>query len=309
MKGNKKEQRDFAKEIGLFEAKVVSINPTREELETLLGAEIEKDPEYVERKKLKDADGNETGREVDSVRLSIWLRDVKDESKLKNLTFYLEDRPRENKDKTKTQYINSVGTTTWISNEEGESSLPNWFTHFLDRNKQVIGNKSFRKAIVGEEEVANFIKNWTLFDTFDVETDISIDTKRLFRGNVKQLSELINSDMTQSIVAMATVRIKEKVVDEETGQKETEIYQGVHNKDFLPGYTMKFFRGATFDNNRIEQIRGKQKQANWEKFISSISDKEYGCKTPIFLGDLKPFNPEEHLVGSNAPLQTDDASY
>jgi hypothetical protein len=115
--------------------------------------------------------------------------------------------------------------------------------------------------------------------------------------------------MTQSVVAMATVRIKEKVVDEATGEKETEVYQGVYNRDFLPGYTMKFFRGTTFDVNRIEQIRGKQKQANWEKFISSISDKEYGCKTPIFLGDLKPFNAEEHLVGSNAPLQTDDASY
>lgn len=309
MKGNRKEQKEFSKEIGLFEGKVVSINPDREELEKLLNTELDKDPEYVEKKKLKDSNGNFTGEEVDSVRVSVWLEDVKNQ-RLRNISFYLEDRPRFNKDKTKVQYVNSVGTTSWALIEDGTDGLPSWFTHFLSKDKTVIGNKEFRKAIVGEEELMTFVKAWTMYDIFDVDTNILLDTKKLFRGNVKELSAEIGSDMVQTIVAMATVRITEKVTNEDTGEKETVVYQSVYNKDFLPGYAIKYFRGVDYNSARIEQIRGKSKLTGFEKFIANITDKEHGCKTPIFLGEAKEFVVGEHVAAGDAALvEEDDAAY
>jgi hypothetical protein len=308
MKGNKKEQKDFAKEIGLFEAKVVAINPDREELEKLLGTELEKDPEYVEKRKVKDSQNVETGEEVDSVRISVWTEDVKSK-RLRNISFYLEDRPRFNKDQTKVQYINSVGTTTWALIEDGTSTFPSWFTNFLSKDKSIIGNKEYRQAIVGEEELMTFVKNWAKFDLFDVDTNILLDTKKLFRGNVKELSEEINGDMVETIVAMATVRISEKVVNEDSGEKETVVYQSVYNKDFLPGFSMKYFRNIEFDAQRVNQLRSKSKLVGFEKFIVNISDKEYGCKTPIFIGEVKDFVQGEHITANDAVLEQDDAKY
>lgn len=308
MEGNKKEQKEFAKEIGLFEAKVVAINPDREELTKLLGTEPEKDPEYVSRKKLKNAEGTETGEEVDAVRISVWTEDIKTK-RLRNISFYIEDRPRTNKEGTKMQYVNCVGTTSWALIEDGDASLANWFTHFLSKDKTVIGDKAFRPALVGEEELMNFVKTWTMYDLFDVNTSILLDTRKLLRGNVTELESEIGGDMVQTIVAMATVRIVEKVINEETAEKEKTIYQSVYSKEFLPGYTMKYFRGVSFNNERIAQIRAKSKLANYERFIVNIADPEYGCKTPIFLGEIKPFEEEEHLATSGAVMAEDDATY
>jgi hypothetical protein len=94
IKGKAREQKEFVKKTGFFEGEVIAINPDREKLEKILGTTLEKDPEYL------STDENGTVK----LNLVAWVRDVKG-GELRNIRFFLKDVLRENKDKTKRQYI------------------------------------------------------------------------------------------------------------------------------------------------------------------------------------------------------------
>ena len=99
------ESEGFAKKVGLFEAKVIAVNPTTEEYADILGRELKEDSKatnYLGTSK----DGNAR------LRIDFWLEEVKSRDKYK-LTFFIENKEKENKDGTKKQYINNVGRCTW----------------------------------------------------------------------------------------------------------------------------------------------------------------------------------------------------
>ena len=70
---------DFPKKVGIFEAKVIAINPNEREYKDILGIELKEDS---------------------------------------NATFWLEHGEKENKDATKKQYINSIGVCSWASSPD-----------------------------------------------------------------------------------------------------------------------------------------------------------------------------------------------
>ena len=47
IKGNEKTEKGFKKYVGMFNANVVAINPTKEELSNLLGTDVKNDIEYT----------------------------------------------------------------------------------------------------------------------------------------------------------------------------------------------------------------------------------------------------------------------
>jgi len=99
------EEKDFPKKVGLFEAKVIAVNPTREEYSDILGRQLSEESKatnYLGTSK----DGNSR------LRLDFWLEEVKSAEKFK-LTFFVEQKEKENRDGTKKQYINNVGRCTW----------------------------------------------------------------------------------------------------------------------------------------------------------------------------------------------------
>ena len=130
---------DYPKKVGLFEAKVIAINPTIEQYKDILGIELKEDSKATEYLG-ESRDGNAT------VRVSVWLKDVKSEQNF-NISYYIEDKERENKDGTKKQYINQVGMCSWAVDEDG---LAQWFKGTPDNPKD------FRVAYVGEEELYEF---------------------------------------------------------------------------------------------------------------------------------------------------------
>ena len=89
------ENSDYSKRVGLFEAKVIAINPTAEQYKNLLNIELKEDSKAIEYLGTNN-DGN------DYLRVDIWLEDVKDGNRFKT-TFFLEYKIRENKDGTKKQ--------------------------------------------------------------------------------------------------------------------------------------------------------------------------------------------------------------
>lgn len=282
--GSKKQQteQNYEKKVGLFVANVIAINPTIEEYKDVLGIELKEDSkmaEYLGESK----DGNDT------VRVDFWIEEVKTKMKFK-VGFYLEDRKKENKDGTKTQFINTVGTTSWGADKD---SLPSWF---LERE--------CRAAKVGEEDFYNFVRNWLGgLDYRDKDTTLQIDWKKLIKGNLKDLKEQLNGEFCTPFVALATVKSVEK-------EGEVKTYQGVYNKAFLPEYAMKQIRVVKWDDQTIKRLALKKSKElkPYERFVIDIKG-EYGCKDYYTLDDMRDYNPDDNLVESNKVILEDDGDY
>jgi putative sterol carrier protein len=231
------------------------------------------------------------------MRISIWLKDVKSGQNF-NINYYLEDKERENKDGTKKQYINQLGLCSWAADEDG---LAQWF-------KGTPGNeKDFRVAYVGEEEFYEFLRNWLCeLDYGKSDTTLSLDWKKLIRGNVREITSQINGEYCGNFVAMATITTKEK-------DGEVKEYQSVYNKAFLPAYSLKQFRLKENDYNdssRVSSLLSKKSKdlRPHERFVIKIAG-EYGCKDYYTFQDLHDYDPETNMVASNKVIANDDADY
>jgi hypothetical protein len=284
--GNKRQstgESNFSKKVGLFEAKVIAINPTIEEFKDKLGIELKEDSKAIEYLGMSQ-DGNKT------VRIDVWLEEVKNKDKFK-VAFFLENKERENKDGTKKQYINTVGSCSWA---DDENNLPKWFT-----------DREVRVAYVGEEDLYNFMRTWLGdLDYRDAETTLQLDWSKLMKGNVKDLRDQINGEWCTNIVALATVKTVEK-------DGELKEYQGVYNKAFLPAYTLKQFRLIDFSSsNTLKQLREKKSKdlKPHERFVLNITG-EYGCKEFYTFKDIADYNADDNLVASDKVLEEDDSDF
>ena len=286
--GKKKEQSqgqqtEYAKKVGLFEANVVAINPTMEEYKDVLGMELKEDSKAVEYLGTSQ-DGNTT------LRVDFWLEEVKNKDKFK-VTFFLENKERTNKDATKKQYINNIGTCSWA---DDANNLPSWFA-----------GRDYRVAFTGEEDLYNFVKTWLgNLDYRDAETTLQLDWKTLMKGNLKDLKSQIGGEYCTTVVALATI----KTVVKDDAAKE---YQSVYNKGFLASYNLKQFRLVDYNSPSVlSNVRSKKSKdlKPHERFVLNVTG-EYGCKDFYIFKDLKEYNSEDNLVASDAVISDDDASY
>jgi len=276
-------QQEFSKKVGLFEARVVAINPTQEEYKDILNIELKEDSKAVDYLG-KSNDGNTT------LRVDVWLEEAKNKERFK-LTFFLEDKQKENKDQTKKQYINSIGSCTWA---DDPNNLPEWFA-----------KRDYRVAFVGEEEFYTFLRTWLgNLDYRDAETTLQVDWKKMMKGNLRDVKELVGGELTTNVVALATVRT---VVKED----ETKEYQGIYNKAFLPAYSLKNFRLVNYSDSKVLQTLREKKSKDLkphERFVVNVTG-DYGCKDFFILKDLKEYNADDNFVASDKAISDDDATY
>ena len=286
--GKKREQqqfdgKDFAKKVGLFEAEVVAINPTTEEYKDILGMDLKEDSKATEYLS-KNNDGNTI------LRIDVWLEEVKNKDKFK-VTFFLEDKEKENKDATKKQYINAVGMCTW---SDDVNNLPSWFS-----------GRDYRVANVGEEDLYNFLRTWLgNLDLRDAESTLQIDWAKLMKGNTKDLRAQVGGEFATNVIALAAI----KTVEKEDGAKE---YQTIYNKAFLPPYALKNFRLINYGDADIQKgLRTKKSKdlKPHERFVINVTG-DYGCKDFYILKDLKDYNADDNLVASDKVIAEDDADY
>ncbi len=289
--GDVREQRENVeseKKVGLFEAKVIAINPSIEQYKTILGIELKEDSKSVEYLG-ESRDGNV------SLRVDFWLKEVKDGGQFR-VSYFLEDKVRENKDGTKKQYINSIGLCTWASDED---NIPEWF-------KNMGGVKrDFREAYVGEEEFYGMLRVWLGGIDFSKENAIlSVEWKKLMRANVKELTNEIDGTFSRNIMAMATVSTKEKDGDYKQ-------YQNVFNKAIASPYMMKFFRNKDYDDSRVTReiaLKKPKDLTNYERFYLSIAG-DYGCKDYYLFKDLQNYNPDANILSSDKAISDDASDY
>jgi hypothetical protein len=283
--GKKREQLsgDFAKKVGLAEVTVLAINPSIEEYKDRLGMELKEDSKAVEY--LGESEDGDT-----KLRVDVWLEEVKTNDKFK-VTFFLENREKENKDATKKQYINAVGVCSWA---DDPNNLPKWFAE-----------REYRVAYVGEEELYNFLRTWLgNLDLRDAESTLQLEWKKLMKGNVKDLRDQINGEWCTSFLVLTTIKTVEK-------EGEIKTYQSVFNKAFTFPYVLKQFRTIDYDDATIiTRLKAKTSKElkTYERFVLSVKG-EYGFKDIHCLKDLKEFNENESLVTSDSTISEDDTDY
>jgi hypothetical protein len=277
------DDKEFAKKVGLFEARVIAVNPTTEEYADVLGRQLKEDSkatEYLGTSK----DGNAR------LRLDFWLEEVKSKEKFK-LTFFIENKEKENKDQTKKQYINNIGRCTWA---DSPNNLPTWFQE-----------RENRVSFVGEEDLYNFLRSWlSNIDFSSKKSTLQVEFNKLIKGNVKELKEQINGEWATNIVALATINTKET----DDGVKE---FQNIYNKAFLPPYSIKAFR--LLDYNAAGTISGLRQKASkdlkpHERFVLNVVG-EYGCKDYFTFKELKEYSSEDNLVASDKVIAEDDSDF
>jgi len=191
-----------------------------------------------------------------------------------------------------TQYVNQVGGKKKI---DKESNLSDNFTKFLDKSKQAIADKIYRKSIQGEAKWYNFLTAWlNHVDPWSAETNHLMDIKKLFRNPDKFIqdeymphikaqltldklqedkvdSHIIKDQLqemwTEPILVQATVSIGDK-----DGQPV--FYQQVF-REVLPGYCMKNVETAIRTNSwkdkkleyMVQQLTGEY---NKEQYSLSL---------------------------------------
>lgn len=214
LKGKEKEVKQFSKYVGLFNAFVVAVNPSKEELGKLLNTTIEKEPEYV---------GSNSENGAKRLTVSFWLKEEQNGS-LFNVRFNIEDTAVVSKSGLN-QYINSIGTTSYASDE---NSVPDF-----------VKARPVRQAKKGEELLYKFLRNWlSNLNYEDESTELMMDWKKLISGKVTELREAIDNFSSQTICAMATVRTAE----------DGKEYQAVYSYEFLPNYALDCFTGKKNKN-------------------------------------------------------------
>jgi len=286
IQGDKRERQalpEFSKKVGLFEARVVAINPTVEEFKEVLGMDLAEDSKVTEYLGTS-RDGNTF------LRIDIWLEEAKNKDKFK-VTFFLEDKERENKDGTKKQYINNIGRCAWA---DDPNNLAEWFA-----------KREYRVAFVGEEELYEFLRTWLgELDYSKESTVLQLEWKKLIKGNLKDLKSQVDGAYCTNVMALATITVKQK-------EGENKEYQSIYNKAFLPAYYLKNFRLVNYNDPNVQNnLRGKKSKdlKPVERFVVNVTG-EYGCKDYYTLRDLQEYNPDDNLVASDKAISEDGSDY
>lgn len=292
--------------VGLTTTEVKSFNPSKAELNRLLGVEAKEDDKEVIYSS-QDQEGNERQR------MAFWLFD-EGLNKYFVHSFLLTKKDRVNKDETKVQIINSTCDTTWVpfkkeldedgnetgklTNEADADLVPVWFKNFTkkdDKTKELVtlGPKTWRKAVSGEEELGTFLKAWLgKLNWRDPETaNVDIDTDQLFKEKYGEIRELIDGNFATPFVALVGVRTDP--------DDKTKKYQQIWSKMFLPNGFMKFVRnGFVFPADKDGKKNFNRKI--WEDFEKEVNG-EYG---PGFYVDLAPIHEYDETQDITASSET-----
>ena len=224
--GKRKEFSGYSPKIGFFQAEVIAINPTLEEMNEFMDISNVKEPDY--NKPYQDKENNE----FDQATVTLYLKFH--DGTIQPKRYSIIKKVRTNKDGSKVQFINDIGNTTWAVSEEAlHDSKYAWFT-----------KRPYREAYIGEEKLYNFLQKWLSLDWKDPETQLSIDPEPLFKGKYKELRDLLKNDEFKEgkVVGYATIKTSIEPASEENPEPKPKFYQNIWD-EFLPGNAWRYLNG------------------------------------------------------------------
>lgn len=226
---------------GMAAFNIVAVNPTKAELEALTGRELENEPEYV----------GKTDEGKEQVRVVFYGKTAPD-AKLNNgiemlipISFMLTKDYRVGQTSGKYQIIDKFGRTAWATKEEVQSKAIPQYT-----SGPANISADYRLAWQGEEFLTDFLiqwlnipgpavykdKVWVMKENTD-DSEVSLDMAALFKGDVKELEELVTLAAAYTVKGAVGIR----TVDNENGTRQ---YQAI--------FTRKFAKNAVTDYSKID---------------------------------------------------------
>lgn len=226
---------------GMAAFNIVAVNPTKAELEALIGRELENEPEYV----------GKTDEGKEQMRVVFYGKTAPD-AKLNNgiemlipISFMLTKDYRVGQTSGKYQIIDKFGRTAWATREEVQSKAIPQYT-----SGPANISADYRLAWQGEEFLIDFLiqwlnipspavykdKVWVMKENTD-DSEVSLDMAALFKGDVKELKELVTLAAAYTVKGAVGIR----TVDNENGTRQ---YQAV--------FTRKFAKNAVTDYSKID---------------------------------------------------------
>lgn len=262
-------QKVFNLYTGVGKAKVLAVNPNLEELNKL-GFNFTNEPEYL----TTDENG------VQKLKLQFFIQNPDKEDLKTNITLFLENKDRVNKNGDKYEIINNLGQSTWSESVDAAISRTN------AKGEKWFSEKGARIAKAGEVGLINFLVNWVNVKPGD---EVSLDTINdiISKGNVKELKDILSIYKDNVFKALYKVR--------DAGDKQYQtVDSGVFDRGFKRDDDYKVFQ-------RYAENQEKQGYP-----IKDIWTYEFGVY------NHKPVNPDTKNSGYettiNAP-QTDDLAF
>jgi len=310
----KQEENNFKQLVtGYQEVEPVAFNPTKEQLIKLLEVSEENEDKFKEPEYTGEKDG------IRTARVELYVKSVKS-GKVDKMNFFLKEEPNVSKSGA-TWYINQLGDTQVT---DDTSKLFDNFTQFTNvtawnlngtvtekyvqgakpESIEVLGNKKYRAAYVGEAELVNFLKIWINgLDLRDPETDVLLDMKKIFNGNFKELQGLIGN--YGNLVCAYSV----KVTDD--GKE----YQVVESNYVAPSTDMKFINNfKPIPQNldplivKYEDLKTRSKMKTREKFVAGLHNTSYPLKNYFRFGLCSVYEPSSNPINSNTAVVSDTSS-
>ena len=291
---------------GVAEVKVIGFNPTQETINKWRNYTPEgevKEIEYLKDVDFKWTENGEAQEEnVQQLTVDVWIQEVKTKA-IDKITFYIIDKNRYNKDGSKMQFCNQYGRTSWVIEP---SELPVWFssvttTDYYDKSNKQTFQLQTRNCRVGEEGLLSFLAAWTNINNFNANDSLFLDDyKKFFKGNVSELTALLETFGDQSVMVAYEVKVKE--TDE--GTKE---YQVINNKTFCAGRFMKQFNN--YVKNDFVGLDTDKKAYNLKQFVTNLKNPE-NTKNFFVLQPLATYDPNANPVNSSQTVISEtDSSY
>lgn len=299
-------QKNFVKKLywGVEQLQLVKVNPTREELNKMLGIpdkDDDKEIEYLKddfELKGKDTEGNDTSDFVTKLNIVFWMKGVKTKEFFP-ITFSLYNKDAISKTGLH-QYVNQFGKSNYVDAEE---NLKSFFTECSykpskDSEAQIV-DLVYRKAKMGEADLLNFIAKFTNINTFKPQNNLFLeDYSKFWKGNVKELREFLSNFEESTICSL--LGVKHKDVTDDEGNTETKHYQVVSGKYIFPGHLLKYFKNysKTGLENMPKKV-GYDSLYDLTYFKDQVTDSEYGFKDSYVLKEVEEYDPNADVVNSN----------
>lgn len=263
------ETQEFKKYIGVGSSYVVAVNPTKKEFETIIGHEIQNEPEY-----LVDTDQGKEARVTFIVKTD--PETCNGIEMVNRAIFTLRATPAYNRDQTKVQVIDKYGNFTWVDVEVAKAGRK-----ILDRNGNPMRmDDSYRMACVGEAALVDFLKHylcvgnafnyingvWVKKDDVD-DYVFSLDhIKDYFTGDFSEVKEAIALQPNNKIKLLYGVRTTD----------EGRQYQAV----------------CTRENLMLSNNAGSNAFLRLEKELANIKNNGGYASTEYKVQELTEFNVE-----------------
>lgn len=288
------EGTSFVRYIGVAPCFVKTVNPTKEEMESIFNTQLEKAPEYIGEVEVTEGTGKV---KYPNVRLTFIVQPDSSKTGIEvapmSVSMFIQRRARYNKDATKVQVIDKYGRTAWVTIEQAKNhEIP------VYSNGPANIDKDYRPAYVGEEELTNFLiaylnipsvmkyntteRKWYMVDN-PQDCECRLDhIEDYFKGNFSELSTAISLQPTNKVKILFGVRT------------------GNDGKQYQTVYTNMFLRNSVSDYSKLDADLQERKNAGaYSTTEFEVGDfKEYKVKSTTFednSSDL-PFGPSSNAT-------------